>query len=72
MGVRAAAVTDDDEPHVAPARAGLGDQAAASEAFVIRMRGDDDEPATIGEGIEIRHGEILGGGEKGVGMHGSE
>ena len=68
MRVRAAPVADDHHADVAALRRRLGDEAAAAEALVVGMGGDDDE-AGRGDRVEIGDGQRRGGGEKGGGLH---
>jgi hypothetical protein len=50
--MRSSAIADDDHICRSPSRAGLGNQAAAGETFVIGMRCDDDKAAASKSLIE--------------------
>jgi len=55
--MRPGPVADDDDPHGAALRAGLGDQASAAEAFVVRVRRDDDQASLSEALLQRRNGE---------------
>ena len=71
MGVRAAAVADDDHrDRLAPGRC-RRHHAAAAEALVVGMGCHDDEAGTARQGVEVSHRQTFGGGKEGVGVHGA-
>ena len=69
LRVRPATVADHDQVHAPPGRPRRSDQAAAAQALVIGVRGDDHEATGSRQIVEARDRQPVGGGEKGVGTH---
>lgn len=70
--MRADAVAHDDKPNRRAAGAGLREEPSATEALVVGMRRDDNQPAAAGQVVERDEGQRLGGGQERIGPHGAQ